>query len=466
MKTISKSAWPLWIKHILQGKKNCEVKESGGRFYLYHYSNIWDKKRKKPKKTTKYLGTLKQACESGRILENGNVSFLLSLLSKHDVIDGLKKHFPDEWKEIMAFSLSRVIYPSPLKRTGSWVEKTTLGKYLDRNAFSGKKLSNALARVGTNVKSQSEFMRELIEDGELLLYDGSVIYSGSGYNKLLEIGYEKKEKLFLPKANIALLFSKNRNIPVHFRLFFGSVHEIKTIGSVIDELKGKDILFIADKGYYKNKLYDDLHTSHISFILPLPRDDRRIDYKTDLNGVFEYHGRIIRCTSYTSEPYFLYHYEDQYLKYEETTQYYKLKLTGKDVTFNEAWAGKITLISNKKLDPKEAYLLWKSRELIEKAFNILQNYLEADRPYVSREDVFRGYMFASFISLIAYYLVLNVLQKQGINDKVSVDDVLFEFSKVMVEDKAYPCFTEIPSKVQKLAKTLDAQNIITKIWES
>jgi len=38
-------------------------------------------------------------------------------------------------------------------------------------------------------------------------------------------------------------------------------------------------------------------------------------------------------------------------------------------------------------------------------------------------------MFASFISLIAYYLVLNVLKKHEVNDKVSVKRRLFEFSK-------------------------------------
>ena len=51
-------------------------------------------------------------------------------------------------------------------------------------------------------------------------------------------------------------------------------------------------------------------------------------------------------------------------------------------------------------------------------------------------------MFASFISLIAYYLVLNVLKKHEVNDKVSVKDVLFEFSKVMVEEKECPTFVE------------------------
>lgn len=87
-----------------------------------------------------------------------------------------------------------------------------------------------------------------------------------------------------------------------------------------------------------------------------------------------------------------------------------------------------------------------------KTFDILQNKLELDKPYVSDEDVFRGYLFASFIALILYYFVLNLLKKHEINDKVSVEDALFEFSKVMVEEGDCPPFAEIPAKVRKLAK--------------
>ena len=207
--------------------------------------------------------------------------------------------------------------------------------------------------------------------------------------------------------------------------------------------------------------------SKIKFIMPLPRDDKRIDYTRELAGIFKYHKRIVRYTaSYRAGPYHLYSFEDQYLKYNETDKYYNMKLKGRKVKFNEEWPGKITLISNKRMKPREAYNLWKSRDIIEKAFNILQNYLETDHPYVSHEDVFRGYMFASFISLLIYYLILNVLQKHDINGSVSVDDVLFEFSKIMVEDVGYPLLAEIPKKVEELAKKVNVWDIVTKNWES
>lgn len=463
MEAVPKERWPDWIEKRLRGRKNLEIKKRNGNFYLYEYRNVWDKKLKRPRKTTRYVGVIKRY--GGRVYEHGHVALLLGLLNGHGVVEGIRKHFPEEWPELLTFSLNRVIYPSPLKRIGSWSEKTTLWKFLGEGGFSGKRLSRALADVGTNVEGQAALMRELITNGEMLIYDKSVIFSDSNHNKLLEIGYDP-DKLFLPKANVTLLFSKERNVPVHFRVLFGSVHEIRTITAIMEEIRQKGMIFIGDKAFYENNLYDELDEEGVRFILPLPRDDVRIKYRRKLPGVFEYRKRIVKCTTYRVRPYHVYLYEDQRLKYEQTSEYYRLKLKKRRVTFNEQWAGKIALISNMESDSKEVYLMWKTRDRIEKAFNILQNLLRTDHPYVSREEVFRGYLFGSFISLFAYYLVLNLLQKHKVNDRVSVEDLLFEFSKVMIEDRPCPTFVEIPKKVEELAEKLEVHDLITKIWES
>ena len=41
---------------------------------------------------------------------------------------------------------------------------------------------------------------------------------------------------------------------------------------------------------------------------------------------------------------------------------------------------------------------------MEKAFDVLQNELQVDAPYISKEAAFKGYIFASFISL---YLIIK-----------------------------------------------------------
>jgi len=461
MKTVPKKQWSDWIKERLEGRKNIEVKENDGKFYLYEYKNTWDKEKKKPRKKTQYVGTLKMEKEYAPVVDHGNVSLLYNTIE--DKIDLLKKTFPDYWKHLLVFSMNRTASPMPIKRIPSWFERTSLSKLLDLEKASSKTIRKALEEIGKKLDAQHDFMKTFINENEFLLYDGSVIYSSSRYNRLLETGYNKEHSL-LPKANVALLFSKTRNSPVYFKVFFGSVHEVNTVPQIIEEIGGKDIFFVTDKGYYKDDLYDKLHEKKVKFAMPLPRDDRRINYKQRLKGAMQYKKRVILFTKYVVEEnkdYFIYHYEDQLLKYEETTEYHKLKMAKKKVSFKKNWAGRIAVLSNVNMDPEELYLTWKSRDEIEKAFHILQNVLEMDTPHVSNEDVFRGYMFASFISLYMYYRVMSMIREKDLLKRLSVEDVLFELSKVMVSGENYKPL-EIPKRTRLMVKALGLENIITK----
>lgn len=458
MKTIARGNWPKWLANKFAHRKNIEIKEHNGNYYLYEYQHRWDKEKRTSVKKVRYVGVVKEV-ERKRVVEHGHVALIYSIL-KERALEKLKELFPNEWKHLVVFAMNRVIDPMPLKRMGSWLEKTSLPSLIDLNVATPKTMSVMLGRIGENIEAQRTFMRTLLVKGELLLYDGSVIFSNSKYNRLLEIGYDKS-KLFLPKANIVLLFSKTRNIPVYFKLFFGSVHEVKILTETMDEIKNRNAIFVADKGFYKNVAFDELCKKHIRFIIPIPRDDKRIDYSKELVGFFEFHKRIIRYTKYYVGKFVLYLYEDQFLKFEETSEYYRLKLNKQDVKFHEERAGKIALLSNIDRDPRKIYRLWKTRDQIEKAFHIFQNILETDTPYVSKEEVFRGYIFGSYLSLYLFYRVLNLLQLKQINERVSVADLMFELSKVMCYEHTGG-FLETPKKTSELIKELGITDMVTK----
>ena len=47
----------------------------------------------------------------------------------------------------------------------------------------------------------------------------------------------------------------------------------------VDELNAKDVVFIADKGFYSKKNVADLKDASIHFIIPLYRNNNLIDYE-------------------------------------------------------------------------------------------------------------------------------------------------------------------------------------------
>ena len=55
---------------------------------------------------------------------------------------------------------------------------------------------------------------------------------------------------------------------------------------------------------------------------------------------------------------------------------------------------------------------------VEEAFDVFKNLLQVDTPYLRDDDTLRGYVFASFISLITYYRILKLLKNHDRTQKM------------------------------------------------
>lgn len=467
MNTIGRDRWPSWVKRAVGGDRCVEIKEHNGRYYAYRYAGVWNKLEKTVSRKSAYLGVVGEGgirapyeADLGGVYEYGHVRFVWHLLERGGVLRLLRRIFPGDWEVIVAFGLNRLIDPRAIKSMDSWCEKTYLVRRLSVGLHP-KLISRVLETIGMSWGSQREFFEGLRRNGERIIYDGSVIFSESKTNALLEIGHNK-DNLFLTKANIVLAFSHDRSMPVFFRVIPGSIHEINTLEILAEELGKGRMILVLDKGFSSTDVFKRLFKV-VRFIIPLKRDSPRINYDARLGDFFMYRDRPIRYTSYKSRRYFIYLYEDLSLKVEEQKTYYTLLSKGKKADFKEHWAGKIALISNSRMPPKDAYDMWKSRDQVEKSFNVLQNMLETDRPYVQKEETFKGYLFASFIALIAYYFVLKELKKADINDKVSVSDTLLELSKIYkINMGKKEILTERSKRARKLMNKLGIEELITK----
>jgi hypothetical protein len=87
----------------------------------------------------------------------------------------------------------------------------------------------------------------------------------------------------------------------------------------------------------------------------------------------------------------------------------------------------------------------------------MKNEMENDKTYLSDDDSVRGYFFISFISLYLYFRILNILRQKNLIGKISVQELLFELSKVYLiyynDDKKR--LSEITKKAEKLNKLLE-----------
>jgi len=447
MKRIKREEWPEWIREKLKDARSIEIREHKGKYYLYKCYSIWNPIKGRAVKKMKYIQTLETNPKG--VKEIGHVLYLHYLLKKSGILEKIQYYLPLYWKDILVFAFNRVINPLPITRIKSWTEK--VGIYEVLNGKKGK-IRKMLSAIGVEQSSFDTFMRSLIKDEDFLLYDTSVLFSSSSYHKLFDVGYNK-EGLLLPKLNILVLFSKLDNIPKYIRIYNGAIHEIKTVVDIVDMVAEKNVIFVADKGFYSKEIIDYLSKRHVDFIIPMRRNNTLIDYKKPLTKIFEYNERIIKCGKQKVNNFTLYLYRDLKLKAEEEIEYEKIKLLGKEVDFHRKWAGRISLISSLDLDERDVFLMWKSRDEIEKAFHTFQNILETDRPHISKEEILNGYIYCSFVGLILYYLVLKEIKIHSLLGKISVSTLMFELSKIMYDfDKNK--FLIYPTKLEKLMKAI------------
>jgi hypothetical protein len=70
--------------------------------------------------------------------------------------------------------------------------------------------------------------------------------------------------------------------------------------------------------------------------------------------------------------------------------------------------------------------------------------------------VLKGHFYISFVSLYLYWAILNLLRKNGLVGDVSVNELLFELSRVFLVkySDGSTGLSEIPKKVEHLIQKL------------
>ena len=182
-----------------------------------------------------------------------------------------------------------------------------------------------------------------------------------------------------------------------------------------------------------------------------------IDYSINMDGSFTYRGRGIRYGSVKYSNYSLYIYEDARLRGEEISNSIVARTVNPEIKIHEERLGKISLISNLGKAPDEIYLIYKEREDIEQCFDAMKNGMENDKTYLRDNDAIRGYFFVSFIALYIHYRLLEILRINDLIGKYSVNELLFELSKVYAVEYSDNKieFNEIPKRVESLLKKIN-----------
>lgn len=488
----TRKAYPDWVeKHRGEGK---EIKMIGGRYYLtsYEYRTV-DGRRKKV--STGTLGTIRPeglipSCKKGQTIRSQvtapleyGASFLLESLG-NDILSNLNETFSSKLSnQIFEMAKIGLVSPSPFKRMELIYSNSYDSRLRPNLPLSPSTITSVLNEIGSNREAQLNFMRKYYDGTEFIIFDGTRLVSHS----LGEKGYNHCN-IDDPQMNLQYCFSlRPEKKPIYFKGFTGDKTDISILKTCIRESGLNNMIFIADKGYYSGSNAEELTKNGISYIMPVKRCDKRIDYASidmssmdGFDGFFSFQSRPIfyktiqRASAAGAKGTDAKGETEEPKPSETIVLYFDQKMRGKEIMDSTCGKdggiddlkerkfrsmGTIALATTIKEEktPKEIYEIYKERELIEDANDAYKNVMRKNASYLQNTNSYYGWLFINHITLLLYYRVYNKIKEKGMTSKYSVADVIEQAKRITIQEVAKEDIVEIGTRVEydRLADIFD-----------
>ena len=483
---------PAWV--LKHKEPKTEIKFINDSYYKYQVSYKYNKDKKRTDKITGQLlgkldedlgfiksdkNTIREQAMAVALpkvdIKNYGICLLFYSLLK-DELELFRKHFKVNIADtIFIFAMMRWAFQSPIKRAPSYFVHDYCSELYGKNTFSDKDFSNALKFVGENREALTQWMKDLLNieenhNNKFVLKDSTHVTSVSEHLGINALGYNPAHS-YDKQVRLMYLFSAQLKKPVYYRLINGNITDLKSMKLCIEEMKVKDVIYIADKGFYSKENITMLDKEGLQYLIPLHRNNNLINFepikagkiKIENKTYFIYQERAIWYYTYENEGIKLITFLDDKLRTTEENDYL-LRIQTKPEEYTETKYfeklhvfGTLTLVykTTDLSDPKELYIGYKKRNEVEVMFDSYKNFLKADLMYMQDRHVTEGWLAANFIAMIAYHKLFTRIQDAKLTTHVSPKDVI-EICKSIYKIKMNGKWqiSEITKKTAQLLKKL------------
>ena len=422
----------------------------------------------------------------------------------------LKTCFPNHYKQILSIAYYLVLEDqNPLFRFKKWaaIHKHPYGK--DTPSQRSTELFQSITEEAKMQFFRLQGNRRV--EKEYWVYDSTSISSRSELLKQVRYG-KNKDGDHLPQINLALIFGGKSHLPFYYRKLVGNIPDVKTIQKLLRELDvlgcGK-IKLVMDRGYYSVDNINALLKKHLKFLRGTTSSRsfakefiREIGNKKDhyeyYNGDLELYvfSKTIAWDYEQDRPckgdtikedrrMYLHLYvnpdkhsddgkafnrkmdtlkaellsgkrnsehEKDYHKYFEVKETPKrgISLSFKQDAIDAAHEryGFFVLISNEVKDPVTALLLYRMRDVVEKAFWNVKERLNLRRTMTSSESSLEGKLFVEFVALIYLSYIQKRMEEKGLFSTYTMHELLDELDVIecLMESGKVPIQGEVLKK--------------------
>jgi len=422
--------------------------------------------------------------------------------------------FGKQYKQLLSTAYYLILEDAaPLSRFKRW---SASHKHPHGEDIPSQRSSELFASVTEDAKQRFFNLQSSrrVEE-EYLAYDTTSISSYSQTLKQVKYGVNKDHDP-LAQINLALLLGQHSRLPVSYRKLPGNMSDVSTVKKLLSDLEGmpiKKVKLVLDRGFYSQKNVNDLYSHHYKFLMAskiylkwikthieeiqphmVTRKHYSVDqglYMQSVTTNWDYSYTKPRSQEKLQEKRRIYlhiYYNEQratdervrfniyldrleeellhnkrdprhekaYQRYFTITQTPKrgIHITANDEAIQEKEKnfGYFVLISNSIKEAKEAIEVYRSKDVIEKAYNDLKHRLNMRRTSVSSEEALEGKLFVQFVALIIISYIKRKMEQNQLFKKYTLQGLLDEVDII-------ECYTQ-PGKVSQVSEVTKKQKEI------
>ncbi|MCP3773617.1 IS1634 family transposase [Paenibacillus sp. MZ04-78.2] len=420
-------------------------------------------------------------------------TYLLDAIGeKLGITADLKQCFPEQYKLLLSIAYFLILEdPNPLIRFSKWAitHQHPYGKDIP-----SQRSSDFFASITEEARERFfRLQGRRRAEKEYWAYDTTTLSSYSECLKQVKYGMNKEHDP-LPQINLALLFGEQSNLPFYYRKLPGNISDVQTVKKLLadmDFLTYKKIKLVMDRGFYSEANINAMYQHHLKFLIGVKVTLKYVQEKLEsarpqlqkwenFHPDYNLYAQSTTITwKYTQRrPYkgdvlegerraYLHLYfnkeketEDAYklnrllakLKAElesgkrdpehekSYAKYFEVKSTPKRGTVVKPKQevidaavknyGYFALLSNEIKDPIEALVVYRNKDLVEKAFGNLKERLNFRRMEVSSERSLDGKLFVEFVALIYLSYIKKVMREKKLFQRYTMQGLLDELDVI------------------------------------
>jgi transposase len=357
---------------------------------------------------------------------------------------------------VYVISVLRCLRETPFERISCEYDFSYISEIYPNLSLSASQISRLMKSVGSRRDLIVRAMNEISDAPKNIIIDGSRIRSWSKELSLPEVGHNHNHS-WMPQINMIYIFTTGQEIePIFYKCVAGNISDTGALKLTLEE-RQKDVSYtiFADASFSSHENINEINEFNVKYIIPLKRNSLEAlginaDYKK-ASSIFTYNKRIITAYDIQKDDYRVILFLDESKKADElfnivmrienknekilNSNKSKHEETGKidpveAVSNKEKLAGAIIIKTNSDESPQYIYELYKKRSYIEQSFDTLKNMLGQDHSYMHDDKTFECWCFFNHISLLLLYRVYNILSKEKLISKYSLQDLFAELGHI------------------------------------